>query len=693
MKLIVKFVFFLALFEPSNSFAQWQITNGPCNPANVYTILKYGTDIFAATDSGVYKSSSSPINWQIANNGIPKSGGNHTNCFLDGGSYLFAGTSNNGIFRSNNSGSSWVAINSGLPTNASIICIVLNGSTLFASTQSGVYKSTNSGASWTLTSNGLSIAPTTMAANGSVIFIGTNSSGLYSSSNNGVSWQQVSTSFSGSINHIIIDNVKVVVGTNNGVHYSNIGTSAWTSKLGIIAKKLLKNGINSYAITPSELNISTDYWASYQCFNNGISLSFITDIVVLNNGNILVCGNNGGIFQSTNGGTSWFPQNNGFYQNSSVDVLASNSSNLFSGTNGGIFLTSDSGSTWHGKTIIQSPYTCANNNGGFSGAYALNVQGPVFYAGGSNDISVSIDSAASWKKYVIDPLGSMSVFDIEIIGTEVFIGTLLGVYSSSDNGQTWTPRNVGFVSIPTVYSIEKSGNIIWLGTSNGIYMSSDNGNTWVLKRNLMHKYIMTVGSTILAGPLSGSGSSGIIYSNDQGSTWTSSVINGGFMHEVTSFAKYGNFLFAGDWYQGVFMSSDNGLTWSPFKNGLTNWSVRALSVHNGYLYAGTANLAGKISGVWRHQLFQFNSLSEYSINQNSLLLFPNPTDEILNIELANLPEEPVTLNIENMLGQIVYSSVVTNAHVVINTAFLNSGFYTVKINNLSGLLIQRLVKK
>jgi hypothetical protein len=69
--------------------------------------------------------------------------------------------------------------------------------------------------------------------------------------------------------------------------------------------------------------------------------------------------------------------------------------------------------------------------------------------------------------------------------------------------------------------------------------------------------------------------------------------NGPYGGMIISFAVSGTNLFAGTG-DGVFLSTDNGTSWTIVNNGLTSTNVSALAVSGTNLFAGTAS-----AGVWR----------------------------------------------------------------------------------------------
>ena len=57
--------------------------------------------------------------------------------------------------------------------------------------------------------------------------------------------------------------------------------------------------------------------------------------------------------------------------------------------------------------------------------------------------------------------------------------------------------------------------------------------------------------------------------------------------DIRSFAVSGTNLFAGTYFGGVYVSTNNGAIWTAVNNGLSNMDVSALSVIDTNLFAGT----------------------------------------------------------------------------------------------------------
>ncbi len=116
---------------------------------------------------------------------------------------------------------------------------------------------------------------------------------------------------------------------------------------------------------------------------------------------------------------------------------------------------------------------------------------------------------------------------------------------------------------------------------------------WVQTNGPYGGYIncFTVSGTNLFAGTSG----GVFLSTNNGTSWTA-VNNGLTNTDVRALAVSGTNLFAGT-SGGVFLSTNNGTSWTAVNTGLTNTHVRSLAVSGTNLFAGTWG-----GGVWRRPL-------------------------------------------------------------------------------------------
>ena len=88
---------------------------------------------------------------------------------------------------------------------------------------------------------------------------------------------------------------------------------------------------------------------------------------------------------------------------------------------------------------------------------------------------------------------------------------------------------------------------------------------------------------------------GVFISADNGKTWTA-VNNGLADTHVWAFCVNDTAMFAGTG-RGVFISTDKGKNWASVNTGLTTNDIHSLAAGTDYIYAGTES-----SGVWKRPL-------------------------------------------------------------------------------------------
>ncbi len=563
--------------------ARWTQTAGP-EGATIRALLVQGSNVFAGTQGGVFRSTNDGASWTAANNGLA---GQFVTALAANGTTLFAGTigsdyvlSSGGVFRSTDSGASWTAVNNGLGS-LEIQSLGVNGTTVFAGTPNGVYRSTDNGASWTLANNGLGThralafaavgnnffaatltggvfrstdnganwtpanngllvpAVSSLAVIGTTLFAGTAGGGVFRSTDSGASWvPAVNGMGSQVISALAVKGTTLFAGTltgsafrsvDNGANWTAINTGLNTQMINCLAA----SSTSVFAGANSGVFRTNDNGANWAASNTGLNGQLVFALAV--NGQSLFAATFSGVFRTTNGGANWTPVNNGL-RNPIVLSLLVNGTTLFAGTGGGgVFRSTDNGASW----------TPANNGMVEETVIALAVNGSTLLAatqGGG--IFRSTDNGANWTP-ANNGLGSLNLFSLVVSGTTIFAGTeTAGVYRSTDGGNTWTAANTGLTS-PVAFSLGVNGTTVFVGTATGLFRSTDNGATW------------TSANTGLAGTI------------------------------VSSFAVSGQSLFVGTGFGGVFRSVTNGTAWTPINEGLTNLLVKSLAISGNNLFAGT----------------------------------------------------------------------------------------------------------
>jgi hypothetical protein len=255
--------------------------------------------------------------------------------------------------------------------NKKINCLISNGANVLAGTEFGVYLSTNSGTNWTAVNNGLTdTLVSALAVNGNNIYAGTwGGAGIFLSTNNGTNWSQLkdgllSTNY---VYSLAVMGQNLFTGTAGGLFTLPLNVSTWKPVNDILTNAVLSLasiGTNLFAGTSyGGMYISTNYGTSWTQINDGLTSTYVLSLAV--KGTDLFSGTStGGVFLSTNNGSNWIQKNNGL-TNSAVNSLAVNGNNIYAGTDAGVYLSTDNGSNWIQKNngLIDTLVTALAFNG------------------------------------------------------------------------------------------------------------------------------------------------------------------------------------------------------------------------------------------------------------------------------------------------------------------------------------------
>jgi hypothetical protein len=538
-----------------------------------------GTNLFAGTEyGGVFLSTNNGTSWTAANNGLPKNP-DVTSFYVSvfafavspngtGGTNLFAGTYYSGVFLSTDNGTSWTAVNTGLP-NTSVLSLAVSpngtgGTNLFAGTWGGVFLSTNSGTSWSavgLTNTRVSsLAVSPNGTGGTNLFAGT-WDGVFLSTNNGTSWTAVNTG----LRNTYVWSLAV---SPNGTGGTNLFAGTWGWGGGVFLST--NNGTN---------------WTS-----TGLTNTYVRSLAVSPNGaggiNLFAGTYYGGVFLSTNNGISWTSVNNGLPQ-PYADVMpfvvsfltvspnGTGGTNLFAVTDGGVFLSTNNGTSWSAVNYGLTQFDGVGTN---TLVRSLAVSDTNLFAGTDNGVFLSSNNGTSWSAAGLRKTNILSLAvspaDGGTGGTNLFAATYYGVFLSTNNGTSWTAVNAGLTSTPVrplaVYSNGTGGSNLFAGTDGGgVFLSTNNGTSWSAA-GLTNTYV-----TILAVSPNGAGGTnlfavtdgGVFLSTNNGTSWTQ--VNTGLPPyiSISALAVSGTNLFAVTEGGGVWRRPLSEMTSVPAEGG------------------------------------------------------------------------------------------------------------------------------
>ncbi|HLZ81415.1 MAG TPA: hypothetical protein VKP04_07260 [Ktedonobacteraceae bacterium] len=183
----------------------WISTNTGLPPGVTINALTFDTDnqqLWAATNSGVYRSDDRAVNWQAFNTGLPASilvYSVQPDTIVQGGikGLIFAGT-DHGFFFSQDAGAHWTTGQESLVgTNVRTVYVDFNKpATLFVGTDVGVLRSDNSGQNWGSVGPGIPKDQSVYAvmwgtSNYSQLFAAADDVYMYPGSSEGISFNRI----------------------------------------------------------------------------------------------------------------------------------------------------------------------------------------------------------------------------------------------------------------------------------------------------------------------------------------------------------------------------------------------------------------------------------------------------------------------------------------------------------------------
>jgi hypothetical protein len=289
----------------------------------------------------------------------------------------------------------------------------------------------------------------------------------------------------------------------------------------------------------------------------------------------------------------------------SVWAMETIGNNLFAGTaSGGVYFSNDDGASW-----IQ-------RNGAFPSmqVFSLVVSGTDIYAGTGGSFGAGVykssDNGLNWTNVTPSTMNTFNaVRSLAVNGTNIFAGTDGGIFMSLLSGissSSWSSFNTGLTN-QNIRSLKIKGITIYAGTyGNGVWISPTNSPNWSLTSSTMpvnSDYIQALdvsGTSIYAGNISGLP---VLYnSSDNGITWiqsNTSIFNDKPVYAINSSA---NNVYVGTEGEGIFLSTDNGLTWSSYNQGFQdnfgNWFCNQINVRS-IIFSGSNIFTGTDCGVWK----------------------------------------------------------------------------------------------
>lgn len=194
----------------------------------------------------------------------------------------------------------------------------------------------------------------------------------------------------------------------------------------------------------------------------------------------------GGIYKSTDGGTTWSAAGRG--ANPSTRMIAidpTNTSTLYDATDAGLYKSTDGAATWNATSLMAGSGVMF-----FMRSIVIDPSTPTtLYAGTANGVMKSLDAGVTWtamnngfsatpniQSLVIDPVNPQALY-------AVTLGYNEAPYWTADGGAHWTqgqwsPAGDLIPYANTLLLDASSHTTVWAVTDEGLLVSHDSGATW-----------------------------------------------------------------------------------------------------------------------------------------------------------------------------------------------------------------------
>ncbi len=701
-KLLIISLTILSIFF-TNAEAQWVQTNGPYG-GEVTKIVHTDSFIILGTNNGIAISQDG-MNWSYFNNGLASPTisdievvGNDV--FIIAGTNLYC-SSNWGVTK----GNAWKNIKELYDIEYSNDYLTSNGTNLYLGTSNSLFISKDKGLTFSIIQGNLPVGrKSALAAKDNSIFVSIKGSGLFRSVDNGLNWTNLYSKLTSYdiYNLDFLESDLYAASQGGKVFKSSDNGNNWENVKGL--ENIYVNCMTFYrdSLFVGSLGMlrSTDNGITWPPINNGIpNTNFVLSTNFL--GNNLFAGTFRGLYLSRDFGLNWTKVDFNASANIPLEVfsIATDNGILYAAAKGGVYSSTDKGSTW---------YEC-NNDLPYDDYSTITTKNNYLFVGSkANGIFVSTDKGKTWtvinkgvNKYYLGylPIKCLIICDNTVYATfdsfinDTYYGSECAFYSILDY-YSWSEE----YELGNVYPEYMATYNNYIVTSNisTVSISKDAGYSWQTKEvdpsNLENTAIAINEKVLIVG-----GSYRICKSTDLGNTWTqirnSNNINFGYVKAIL-LIENSVFLTAGS---SILYSSDAGDNWKYLSIPASMKELTYFSNDAENVYVATKN------GIWERQLSYFGITNSEAIKQTHPFNFqlyqnyPNPFNPTTTIsysipvvETAHAPSLRVLLKVYDVLGREVATLVdeekpAGNYQVKFDAGNMTSGiyFYTVKAGEFS----------
>ena len=446
--------------------------------------------------------------------------------------------------------------------------------------------------------------------NSNIIWIGAACGGLWKSTDGGVTWSTNTDLLpSLSISDIAIDptnpqTMYIATGDKYGIYFQY---EVW----GHYSAGVLKSTDGGATWNPTGMN--------YVLSNGALIQRMILDA---NNTTVLFAATNQGIFQTTNGGTSWSNIKSGSYYD--IEFHPTNHDTIYAGDNAGVIRSFNGGVTWNTVSGVTSTertsiaVTPATPNA----VYVWSSGGGLYYSGNSgNSFVTRTDPSSSCTPYGYYDM----VLEVSPTNQNVLVAGGLEIALTTNGGSTW--QNVSdWSSWPATNYVHAdhhalsfapgSSTTIFACNDGGIFKSTDQASTWSdLSNGIDIKQYYRMASSFLTPSLMYAGAQD--NGTDKINGLSATMVNGADGEDCLIDFTDDNIVFVssqGGWF---LKSTDGGVTFNSITGSGCDWTSPIIMDANNHdvMYIGSASVEKSTdNGVsWNTLAGPFDGTCMYSL--------------------------------------------------------------------------------
>jgi len=664
-----------------------------------------------------------------------------------------------GILKSTDGGATWntTGLNWSVTTPTLIRRLLINPSNpqvLIAASSDGIRRTTDGGATWSNTQSGHFMDLEYKPGDPTIVYASSfdisGNAKIYRSTDSGGTWNLISTLADVvRINLAVTPNapnlVDALCAYNNlsgsglsGLWYSsNSGASFSQYFTGNDTNNLLHGSYNAsgaggqgyydlaYAINPNNYNDiwlgGVNTWNSTNGGSNWFIKNFWANSAIQNPNNVpvvhadkhfiafhpLVPGtmfecNDGGLYKTTNNGTTWSDLSNGLQISQMYRIGVSQSQ-----SNPGVIC----GLQDNGTKLNNFPNWQDLNggdgmecilDGSTNTIYSSYVTGQ-FYKNVNSDISINIPLLTVEKNSDGKPNGSwVTPLIIHPTNTSTLYAGFKRVYKTTNKGDTWSAisgvldsssENIRFMAIAP-----SNPNTIYASTLSKLYATTNGGTSWSQISTLTITDNFANISNIAVDPtnpdkvfitVSGYSAGNKVWMRPSiGGTWVNYSLNLPNLPVNCIVYKQGSNeeLYVGT-DVGVYYTNATMPDWIPYQTGLPNVVVTDLEIsyYDNKLWAGTFG-----RGLWKTDLYTPLSINDEEF-YNQIIISPNPNNGVFKI---NVPQgKTYSLIVYDIQGKKIHEELSINTEQKnIDLTKQSSGVYLLNITIDGKLFSKKIIK-